>query len=176
MFPEAVGLIAFARSSVQSEKESNASIPKMLRSALFLCLGAIVGAGLVCPLLVPLIYGADFKPSVRLIFFMLPSSLGYLCFNMLLNDLRARGIPLLAVPVLLIAIAFNFSFNILFLKSMGNIAAAANSSLTFILLAAGILITYKRHSQVSYGELLILRKADVAAIVDFAKRKLIKRD
>lgn len=119
-----------------------------------------VAMALASPVLIPLIFGADFTPSVAVIFWILPGTIALAAGKVMCADLAARGkvehISLFALATLIVTVGLD----LLLVPRMGIRGAALASSIAYLVDAALIAIALKWVLKVSWRQMLAPSKAD----------------
>ncbi|WP_010270030.1 oligosaccharide flippase family protein [Paenibacillus senegalensis] len=159
--PAAVGLILFSRSansdSAQAAVESTARLIRMVIPFLIV-FGLFFW--LLAPLLIGLLYGADFAASGIVIRYLLPGILVMVIFKLIHSDLSGRGAPLVSLNVSLIALAVNLVLNLLLIPRMGAIGSAIASSVSYSIAGLSFVWIYARRESIRVRDVLVLNRED----------------
>lgn len=123
------------------------------------CLMALVVAA-TCTWVIPLIFGARFKPSVPVIWWILPGTVALAVAKVMCSDLLARGMPEYATMFAFTSLVITVSLDLILIPHMGIQGAALASSVAYLtnsLLVASVL---KRKLRVTWRALYIPSKSE----------------
>lgn len=124
MIPEAVSSVVFPRVAAASPKDKASELAKGTRTTVFCIVMSVAVALLLCPWLVPSVFGISFAPATHLAMIMIIAG-GLEGLKVVLNSgLRGLGKPMNILTGELIALAATFGVMLLFLKPLGVEGAA----------------------------------------------------
>lgn len=115
------------------------------------------------PMLVPLLFGAVFSPSVAVIWWILPGTIALALAKVMSADITARGRPEFNSLAALTGGAMTVLLDFLLIPRMGINGAALASSITYLLEAILVATTLKHLLKVSWRSFLIPTGADFVA-------------
>lgn len=147
MVPIVLGFVVFAHSATAPDAAafSRSMKPVLARATLLvLALGA-VGAALA-PFLIPALYGEAFRPSVQVIWALLPGIVALVPARLAHGDLAGGGDPITGLRVFAITLATNIALNLWWIPRWGIIGAAIASSVSYSLATLLFLPAYLRRS------------------------------
>lgn len=159
--------IAFSRTASRSADDF---IPRSCRLAVLLGIPCVAVAVLAAPLLVRVVFGADFGPAAPmmqvLLVASLPAGLASVC-GAGLNALDRPGtLSAVQAGVAVLNVALTFAL----VPSMGGMGAAVATLVAFAVLTGVTLGLYCRLSHHRVGELLVPRADDARALVALLRR------
>ena len=126
----------FAKCNANAPERLPEQVYKANRLFLTLVLPVVLGAGFLQKLLVQIIYGNEFTPSIDSLAILLPS-LGISMFgNLAYRFLQATGKEKSLPPLLLITALFNVVLNAILIPKMGGVGAAYATLLSEVMLCA----------------------------------------
>jgi len=163
VFPTAIGAMLFPRISA-APADAGELTARVCRhtAAGMLFLG--LGAGLVAPWLIRLLFGAAFAGAAGPFRLLLPGILALSLETILMNDLSGRGLPPVVILVPGVGLALNLALNLAFLPRYGLAAAALASSLAYLGMLGLAWKAFARRTGVGLSTCLLLRAEDLAAL------------
>lgn len=169
--PSALGVLVFARSAgAQDTREFALKVAVLARQVFLLgLLGAGVMAALA-PMVIPLLYGDVFRPSVSILLVLLPGTVAMMVFKILRQDLAGRGQPWAAGTIILGMLSFTVALGSWLIPQYGPLGAAVNISSTYILGTVALVIQYARCSNISVSTILSMQRSDFSVISRIVKR------
>ncbi|MBI9036144.1 MAG: polysaccharide biosynthesis C-terminal domain-containing protein [Bacteroidales bacterium] len=173
--PMAVGIVVTSKTaSVESRQEMDRKIGPLLRLSLLAGLLSAFALYLVIPYLLPLVYGAEFIPSISAVRLMLPGVIMFLVFRILNSRLDGFGKPMIGVSLTIPGLILNVILNYFLIPKYGAYGAAVATDISYALMMVLMLFTYSRVAQISLPNLLFYRKTDFQWIRIFLNHKLLK--
>lgn len=160
--PAAIGVVLFARSanSKTDQEASNRSATLLRLSWIPLIIGSII-FWIVAPLMVEILYGAEFIEAGGVIRVLLPGIVLMVLFKILNSDLAGRGRPLFALKIYLVTLIINVVLNIILIPIYGIYGAAFASSTSYTVGALIFSVAYHRHTGLPYKDLFIMNQKDI---------------
>jgi O-antigen/teichoic acid export membrane protein len=158
--PNSFGIILFTRTSSSTNEEASRFTPIAARNVLALTLVSALVLGLVAPVLVPLIFGQAFRPSIPLFLVLLPGVVTFALYRVLSYDMIGRGFPLrvsLASGAGLIA---NLGVAILLVPSLGAMGAVFGNLAGYALTTVIITYIFLRMTGNRLSDLILWRRDD----------------
>lgn len=127
----------------------------------------VVGAGLslVTPVMLPLVFGSSFSGAVPMVWILVVGTIPLAGVTVLSTALTLGGRPGFSAVSELVAVGVTIPGLIILLPMWGGVGAAIVSVAAYSLNFAILLIGVKRNISVSWRDLLVLRRADVAVLV-----------
>jgi O-antigen/teichoic acid export membrane protein len=164
--PGMLSTLVFSRGvNRQDSPEFSASVIILTRLVVLAGTIVAVGCAIAGPLLIPLIYGADFAASARVLTILLPGTVAFMAFKIFHMDIAARGKPWFAMTVVIPSIIFNAGLSTLIIPRYGADGAAAVTSASYVLATIAYLIIYARMIRVSIPSILVYRRSDFTAVI-----------
>jgi O-antigen/teichoic acid export membrane protein len=163
--PLAISIVVFSRSaSASDQKEMTTMTTVLLRlSFLFAVFAAVVMFFLV-PYLVPLIFGEEYIPSIRIIQLILPGIIMVVIFRILSGHIAGIGKPEWTLYIFLPALAINVLLNLLWIPSYGGEGAAMATNVSYSLGSLAYMVAYSRIVKIPLKEMLRFRASDFTQI------------
>jgi hypothetical protein len=144
--PQAITTALFSHSATAPDEDVfSGKVQRLFRVNLLLALVLVLGLGLVAPVLVPLVYGEEFRPSIRVLWYLLPGVFCLLGLKILNMDLAGRGRPNASLWAMVPALALNGVLAILWVPRHGALGAAAASSVGYACGGLGMAAVYCRY-------------------------------
>lgn len=159
--PTALSVVIFSRgANAKDSKAFSVSVTKLMRVTLVVASLGSVALGLVAVVLVPIIYGSSFVPSVRIIHLLLPGIVAFTVFKVLNMDLAGKGRPAVSMLAAVPGVIINIVLNLLFVPRYGANGAALASTISYTLSTVIFLFVYARVVEMPIGQILRYRRSD----------------
>ncbi len=159
--PATLGTLLFPRlSAIQDPIERTQTCLQFARLAAAGMALACLCAGLISPVLIPLLLGAAFQPAWMPLIILLPGIWLLALENILVMYLAARRLPLLIPGLWFLGLALNIGLNVWLLPRFGLAAAAMTSSLAYAIVALGVFGFFRGETGASLREILVPRQMD----------------
>lgn len=115
--------------------------------------GAIIA--LLCPIVIPSLFGVKFAPSVPVIWWLLPGVVALSTAKVISADLAARGKPEYSMIFAFVTLLVTVGLDFLLIPRMGISGAALASSVSYTLDSELLLLTLKYKFRIPWKELLV---------------------
>jgi O-antigen/teichoic acid export membrane protein len=171
MAPSAVGTVLFPRIASAGAEEARRVTPVASRHTFWLTLGLSLILALMAWPLVYGLYGADFLPSVLLLWLLLPGVVSLSVGRVLSADLGGRGLPGTLVMANGSMAIVNLVLNLWWIPIWGAAGAAAATSISYTAAVYLLGRRYRRESGVGWRELLRFDRAELAGAVASLTRR-----
>lgn len=159
--PQAITTALFSHSATAPDEDVfSGKVQRLFRITMLIALFLVVGLGVVSPLLVPWIYGAEFRPSVHIIHLLLPGVFCLLGLKVLNMDLAGRGRPNASLWAMIPALAINGGLSVWWVPRYGAQGAAVAASVGYVLGGLGMAIVYCRYVGIGFWSLWRYRRTD----------------
>ena len=173
--PLAMGIIVFSRTANAGQsRETTLMTLKLLRISFLLSLIASIFAFFLAPVLIPLVFGSDFLPSVHILQWLLPGIILMVIFRLLSGQIAGIGKPQLTIYVFIPALIINILLNLLWIPEHGALGAAWATNISYTFGAIIYLIVYTRMAKVSFAEIAFYKKSDFSLIKEIWKKFKMK--
>ncbi len=160
--PYAIESIVLSRSANATDDELvHRTVASIFRVSLVIGLVSGLLIFFIAPVVVPLIFGADFSHSVRMIQLVLPGILILLGFRILNSRLTGMGKPQIAIYTFLPALVINFILNLFLIPRYGGIGAAWATNVSYAAGSVTFLIIFSRMVKMPVREIFRFRKSDL---------------
>ncbi|HEY0704492.1 MAG TPA: oligosaccharide flippase family protein [Candidatus Acidoferrales bacterium] len=171
--PHAAAVALLPRTARTVEGGANDFTCTVIRQVVLL--GCISGFALaiISPILIPLLFGRQFAPSIAIVWWILPGTIVFAVAKVMSADLSARGKPEYSSAFAIVSMVATVVLDLKFIPVMGIRGAALASSIAYTL--DGILIAFalRRELRVSWKTLLIPTGTDLAVYRNISTRFLI---
>jgi O-antigen/teichoic acid export membrane protein len=150
----------------RSAAEEYGWLGRVLRVTLMLvlCIGAVIA--LSAPVAIPLVFGSSFDGAVPMVWILVLGSIPLAGVNILSTVLTLGGRPGFSAVSELVAVGLTIPALIVVLPIWGGVGAAMVSLVAYTLNFTVLLFGAKRHVGATWGDLLIVRRADLAMLRD----------
>jgi len=167
--PSAVGtalLPAVARMGADSGVDRTL---RVFRVVMILTLAAVAVAALLGPVLLPLVFGADYHGSVEPFLFLLPSAIGFVASSVFSNALLASGAPALSSLGPVVSLVIGVALDLILIPKYEATGAAIAASAALLCGGAAAAVAYGIRSGLRPGA-LVPRRDDVELLANLAMR------
>ena len=164
--PQAVASALFPRTARTQEMEEEKAIRFtcfVLRQVFLITLVCAALIAALCPIAIPLLFGASFKPSVPVVFIILPGTIALSLGKVACADLAGRGKNGYSSIFALIAFATTIGLDWVFIPRMGILGAALASSAAYFLDSVLILAALRYELRVKWKDLLVPTLEEISA-------------
>lgn len=159
--PQAVATALTPRTVRTIENGATEFTCTVMRQVLIIATVSGLGLAVACQLVVPLLFGAGFEPSVPVIWWILPGTIALSLGKVASADFAARSRPqfnaIFSIAALVATIILDFAL----IPRMGIDGAALASSGAYFLNSVLLIATLKRQLGVTWNALIVPRRADL---------------
>lgn len=150
--PAVLGFVIFSHSaSSENAHEFSKKTWKMLKRIMpLLIIGSLILA-VIAPIFVSYVYGEAYKPSIPVIWILLPGIVVSVAFKILNSDLAGRGMPFVALKVFSAALVLNIGLNFLLIPKYGIMGAGAASTVSYTISTSVFVWSYIKLTGVSHA-------------------------
>jgi len=167
LLSQAVSMVLYPKvASMKDEEQRKRFTPIVARNTLFI---TILGAFLLFLLskwLILLLYSDKFLPSVAPLQILLIGVVAISVERVLVNDILARGKPMINTYITFVALVANITLNVIFIPKYGVIGAAWATNLTYTLNSVIKILVYCKLSGNSVSDVIIFKKSDIKLYLD----------
>lgn len=153
--PAIVAMALFPRTARTVDSASENFTCMILRQVTFITVSAAALIAVASPILIPLIFGSRFTPSVAVVWWILPGTVALSLGKVVAADLAARGginhLPISSVLGLVLTLVLDF----LLIPRMGIQGAALASSLAYLASGVYLLAVLQRKLRTPWKNLLV---------------------
>lgn len=165
--PAALGVVIFSySSSAKDNKEFSRTIAKMVRIIFPFVLAGSVTLYYISDYIIPIFYGEEFIPSIKMLKILLPGIVIMSFFKILNMDMAGKGKPAMSLKVFFPAVLINIILNIILIPEYGGYGAAFASTISYSAGSLSFLLIYARSNHLSLNEILICKKNDFDFIIE----------
>jgi len=173
--PLALGTVLFPKASAMDSKSNFAMSAVACRRTLVVTMLAGLGLLALARPAIPLVYGGEFGPSVRVFLILLPSGLFYTVHKVLGSSLSAHGMPQATLYAGLVSLPFTIGLNLLMVPRWEITGAAIASDIAYAINASVILVIFARTSKLPLREILLFNGSDLEAARWNLQTKVLNR-
>ena len=175
--PFAIEMIILSRSANTADNQfMHKTVASIFRVSLILGVVVSVIIFFMAPFMVPLIFGKEFIPTVKMIQTILPGVLILVGFRILNSRLIGMGKPQVAIYTFVPALVINFILNMILLPRFGGIGAAWATNVSYAVGSVAFLFVYARITKMSPLQIFTFRKSDFFFFRDLKQLILMKRN
>jgi len=170
--PYAIEAIVLSRSANTTTDSGfvHRTVASIFRVALLIGLASGLLIFFLAPVVVPVVFGQEFMPSVRMIQVVLPGVLVLVGFRILNSRLTGMGKPQIAIYTFLPALVINFVLNLFLIPRYGGIGAAWSTNASYAAGSLIFLLVYAREVKMPVREIFRFRAGDFYFFRDIRKR------
>ncbi len=161
--PHAAALALFPRTARTINEGAAEFTCFVLRQVFLVACVSGIAIGVLSPVLIPLVFGAQFSPSVAVIWWLLPGVIALSMAKVICADLAGRGKPEFSSIFASVALVVTIVLDLLLIPRMGIKGASLASSAAYIVDAVLLAIALKLQLKVSWKSFLAPTRADGAA-------------
>lgn len=159
--PNAAAAATLSRTARSLEKGSPEFTCLVCRQVFFLSCVSAVLVGLLSTWLVPLVFGARFRPSVLVIWWILPGTVAFAVGKIMSADLLGRGWPQYSSNFAVLTLVLTVVLDLLLVPRIGIQGAAIASSIAYFFHAALVGAVLRRKLFVSWKAMLVPSLAEL---------------
>ncbi len=149
--------------------ERGDQIVRAFRSAAIVTAGAIVVAAAIGPLLLPLLFGDAFRPSVEPFLLLLPGAVGFAAIAVFSSGLMASSSPGLSSLGPVVSLVVGIALDLVLIPRFDANGAAAAASAAFLAGGLAALASYRRRHPFGWRELVLPRRGDLEVLRALAR-------
>jgi O-antigen/teichoic acid export membrane protein len=142
---------------------------RVFRVVMIITLAAVAVAAALGPVLLPLVFGADYESSVEPFLWLLPSAIGFVASSVFSNALLASGAPALSSLGPVVSLTIGVALDLILIPKHGATGAAIAASVALLCGGAAAAIAYGIRSGLRPGA-LVPRRDDVELLASLAMR------
>jgi O-antigen/teichoic acid export membrane protein len=153
--PQAAALALVPRTARTADEGASRFTCMVLRQVILISAVSGTILAMVCPFVIPLVFGAKFSPSVAVIWWLLPGVVALSAAKVISADLAARGKPEYSMSFAFVALVVTVALDFLLIPRMGIRGAALASSVSYVLDSVLLLVTLKYKFRIPWTEILV---------------------
>lgn len=161
--PQAVALALFPRTARTLNAGAAEFTCVVLRQVLLVSCISGIALAVISPIFVPLVFGAQFAPSVSVIWWILPGTVALSLGKVMSADLAGRSKPELSSIFAFCALAVTLILDVALIPRMGIQGAALASSAAYLMDTVLLAFALKRELRVTWAFLLLPTRAEFAS-------------
>ncbi len=161
MIPMSIALAMFPAITGQSDAVADAFVARVSRSSVLSVVATAAILAVASPILVPLLFGEEYRPSVAPLLLLLPAAISLAPALVLARYFTARSQQTKTVAILLVATTVNVLLNLWWIPRFGILGAAAASVGSYGLQFALMLVAFVRESGMGVRDAVVVTRKDV---------------
>lgn len=170
--PSAMGLVVMSRTANATDLQVlNRDVARLVRVAFIVVLVVSVLLWVVAPVIIPLLFGAKFAPSVHIVRLMLPGIIMFVVVRILSGRFAGSGEPLLLIGLFVPTLIVNIILNLFWIPRYGGLGAAMATNVSYSLGAVGMLVMFSIRMHIPFLQIIMPLKSDFAFVFKFFKRQ-----
>lgn len=159
--PQAITTALFSHSATAADENAFSNkVARLFRVTVLLALLIVAGLAVASPVLIPLVYGREFAPAVRVIHYLLPGVFFMLGLKVLNMDLAGRGHPNASLWAMLPALLINGGLSLWLVPAHGARGAALASSAGYAIGGIGMMAVYCHYVRMNFADLWRYQRSD----------------
>jgi O-antigen/teichoic acid export membrane protein len=161
-FPQAFSFILFPRTAASDPETAKAFTPRVARLSSLITALATAGLLLAGGPLLTLLYGEEFRPSIRPFWVLLPGAVMLSYSQVFFSDLGGRGKPYFGALASLSSLFVTVVGDVLLISRFGIAGAAMAALLARCTNAAVAIHSYLKVSGNRFSDVVLVQKSDIA--------------
>jgi O-antigen/teichoic acid export membrane protein len=171
LFSNSASIVLFPRvASEKNETNLKEFTPKVCRSVFFITLILVILLLFFSEVIITLFYTKDFFESIRPFQILLLGTLAISVWQIMSNDLSARGKPMINTYLVGASVIINIILNIFWIPKWGIEGAAFATAISYYFLLFATLIFYSKISGNKIKEIVFLQRSDFLMYKNILKR------
>jgi len=163
ILPLSIIIVIFPKINTKG-KSKKESIAKYSRISLLLVFFMAIGTLLFVKLIIGLLYGQEFLPSIQPIILLLPGLIAWSIASILGQYFCSIGYPLKITIGWFLVAALNIVLNFIYIPQYGMIAAALSSTVSYILALGFHYYFFNKETGLGFYDVFVPRKAEIMDI------------
>ena len=168
--PEAIGTSAFPEMASATHAESSRTAARLCRISILatVAIGGLAVA--ISPVAFPLVFGHEYRSSVRLLAILVPASLGLATYRILGRWFLAINQHRAGITSQGLALVLNVVLNIVMIPRWGTVGAALATLISYTVSGVDITRKFARESGLPIADALVPKLSDLRSIVAMVRR------
>jgi O-antigen/teichoic acid export membrane protein len=171
----AVALVLLPRLTSATPEEAGRLTPIATRNTMLIASGGAIALAVAAPLLIPAVFGGDFRDSVEPLWLLLPGTVALAGSKVLTSYIFSQGRPLVNTGITAVSLVVTIVADLALIPRFGVNGAAVASSLAYTAHLAAALFAYSRISGKPWLPVILPRRDDVDLYVDAARGFVSRR-
>ncbi len=171
----AVAVVLLPRLTTAQAEDAASLTPVVCRHTLWVSLAGAVVLGLLSPVLVEALFGAEFAPAVAPVLWLLPGTVAASGTKIVASYVFSQGKPLINSYITMATLAVTITLDLILIPPFGIAGAAAASSGAYTVSLLLSLWAYRRLSGQAVWEAVLVRPSDVRLYLEAARTVRARR-
>ncbi|MBC7329548.1 oligosaccharide flippase family protein [bacterium] len=169
LFAASIHIVLFPQVSSVSPQEARSLTSLLTRLLPFYYLPSALILYFFAPLIIPLLFGSAFRPSISVIPYLLPGIISWMYTGFLAHHILGRGYPQYNLYGSLTGSILTILLDFLLIPRWGIIGASIASSIAYSLAFFVILIFFQKLEKISLKDIFLPRKNDLVVLIEKLK-------
>lgn len=177
MVPNAIATVLFPRVAASVAMGAHPSIESstaLARLTTLLLVGFAIIGGILAPLVVPLVFSAEYSASILPLELLIPGVVLFGVGKVLTADLSGRGHPGVSTVAVAVAVVVMVALDMILIPAYGLPGAGAASSISYAVAFVIQAVIFKRITGTPVGSVLVARRSDIAQMRSAAAQALLR--
>jgi O-antigen/teichoic acid export membrane protein len=162
---ESTGTVLFPRLAAADDRAAHAATARIARHTVFITMLGALGLLVAGPLVVPLLFGAQFAGAVAPMLWLLPGLVMMALYQILTRNFTSRGKQEVNIVAAVLALVLNVGLNLFLIPRWGIVGAAIAHDLSYSAAACVLLVAFVRESGHGVVETTVLRGGEVTSLL-----------
>jgi O-antigen/teichoic acid export membrane protein len=171
----AVALVLMPRLTSAEPEEAATLAPVASRNTMLIATGGALLLAAIAPVLIPAVFGQDFRDSVEPLWLLLPGTVALAGSKVLTSYIFSQGRPLVNTGITLVSLVVTLIADLALIPRFGVNGAATASSLAYVAHLVAALFAYHRISGRPALTAVVPSPADASLYIDAARGFLSRR-
>lgn len=158
--PNAVGMVLFPKLSNAVEERIHPLTAETCRHTLAITSLTTIGVTGLGVIVIPLLYGADYRPAVVPLIALAPGVVAMSLYKILTRNFSSRDRQQVSVLIAGLGLALNVALDAVLIPRLGVIGAALASSCAYSAVGGAMLWAFQRDTQLPWCEILRFGRSD----------------
>jgi O-antigen/teichoic acid export membrane protein len=168
--PQTLSVVLLPQVSRLADDESARLTSQVCRLSITSAALGAVSLGGAAPILVRVIFGADFLPAVSSLWLLLPGTVFESGARILISFFVGRGHPMTSSHASALVFCSNLLLNLWWIPRYGIIGAALAGTLSYMLGAVYLFRSYRRMTGTPYPQMLLVQRHDARLVTEIHQR------
>jgi O-antigen/teichoic acid export membrane protein len=171
--PNAVGHVMYPRIAALKEGDAHIFTAQACRNTLFITMLPAVTIMVCGRFLIELMYGAQYLPACEALYLLMPGTISMCIYKILTRNFTSRNRQQLTVYAGLLGLGTNIVLNLALIPGWGIAGAALATTISYSTTSFLLLFFFLRESRMKLMDSLIIKRSDIAEIIEVAQRVLL---
>lgn len=177
ILPYAVGVVVMSRTANSKDTQRTMeTTAQLLRFLVPIGILAALVLFFVAPLVIPIVWGQAYEPSISIVQSILPGIIIFIVFRVLESHFAGMGKPWITVLILFPAVILNIILNFLWIPVYGTLGSVWATNISYTLSTIICVGVFSHITGARVVNLFILNRTDIKLMVEFVRKKWKSRN